>query len=264
MTDHVSTPSPSVEEHPSERYRFLPGKAPFAYGTAASPGYDLVGVTYPRPVELRSGLAAAARWLADSGHPSDALTTVVLRSPRRMTFEQFGDYNADYRRHLAELGIVADVAALNPISRTHVVAEHGGVEAESMLGFVAALPQVGARRSPASFTVSAAAELRDGALSGDAIVRSGETSPDAMAEKAGYVLDVMTKRMTALGVGWKDVTAAGIYTLHPSNLWIEQVADRLGPAAIHGLRWYPSTPPVEGLEFEMDVRGMPVEQIVDT
>jgi len=28
-----------------------------------------------------------------------------------------------------------------------------------------------------------------------------------------------------------------------------------GPAAIHGVHWYPSLPPIQGLEFEVDMRG---------
>jgi hypothetical protein len=29
-----------------------------------------------------------------------------------------------------------------------------------------------------------------------------------------------------------------------------------GPAAVHGVRWYPSHPPIIGLEYEMDLRGV--------
>jgi len=35
-----------------------------------------------------------------------------------------------------------------------------------------------------------------------------------------------------------------------------------GPAAIHGVRWYPSHPPIIGLEYEMDMRGVARELVV--
>jgi hypothetical protein len=34
------------------------------------------------------------------------------------------------------------------------------------------------------------------------------------------------------------------------------ILEPLGPAAIHGAHWYASRPPIEGLEFEMDLRGV--------
>jgi hypothetical protein len=30
----------------------------------------------------------------------------------------------------------------------------------------------------------------------------------------------------------------------------------MGPAAVHGVHWYLSRPPIEGLEYEMDMRGV--------
>jgi hypothetical protein len=35
-----------------------------------------------------------------------------------------------------------------------------------------------------------------------------------------------------------------------------------GPAAIHGVRWFPSHPPIIGLEFEMDLRGVTRELVL--
>jgi hypothetical protein len=35
-----------------------------------------------------------------------------------------------------------------------------------------------------------------------------------------------------------------------------------GPAAIHGVRWYPSHPPIVGLEYEMDLRGVARELVL--
>ena len=35
-----------------------------------------------------------------------------------------------------------------------------------------------------------------------------------------------------------------------------------GPAAIHGVHWYPSRPPIQGLDYEMDMRGVARELVL--
>jgi hypothetical protein len=37
---------------------------------------------------------------------------------------------------------------------------------------------------------------------------------------------------------------------------VEEILAQAGPAAIHGLRWFPSRPPIKELEFEVDMRGV--------
>src|SRR6185503_17285051 len=39
-------------------------------------------------------------------------------------------------------------------------------------------------------------------------------------------------------------------------LVLDEVLTPAGPAAIHGVHWYPSRPPIQGLEYEMDMRGV--------
>src|SRR6202049_519439 len=62
-------------------------------------------------------------------------------------------------------------------------------------------------------------EAREGGPSYEGrIIRRGDQSPEAMREKACFVLGAMELRMAALGFGWADVTATqGLYDLrHPS------------------------------------------------
>ncbi|HEX5815046.1 MAG TPA: RidA family protein, partial [Methylomirabilota bacterium] len=95
------------------------------------------------------------------------------------------------------------------------------------------------------------------------IVRRGETSPDAIREKAAFVMDVMRTRLRGLGADWPDVTAIDVYTPHPIEPFARDLLLRAaGPAAVHGVRWFPSRPPVEGLEFEMDMRGVARELVL--
>ena len=89
------------------------------------------------------------------------------------------------------------------------------------------------------------------------IVRVGETSPDAMREKAQHVVGVMRDRLHGLGADWADVTAVNVYTALPIEGYLtEVILKAVGPAAAHGVQWFLSRPPVKQLEFEMDMRGV--------
>ncbi len=82
-----------------------------------------------------------------------------------------------------------------------------------------------------------------------------------MREKARYVLGAMETRMAALGVGWQDVTTTQVYTIHDLHPFLaDEIIER--GAAPAGLTWYYARPPVQGLEYEMDVRGVAVERVV--
>ena len=96
-----------------------------------------------------------------------------------------------------------------------------------------------------------------------AIVRKGETSPDAMKEKARFVMNIMGERLRGLGGDWSRVTVLDVYTAHPIHSFLmDELLNPAGPAAIHGVRWFPSRPPVEGLEFELDMRGVGKELVL--
>ena len=105
--------------------------------------------------------------------------------------------------------------------------------------------------------VAGAGELREGILESHRIIRRGEISPEAIREKAAYVLDVMEERLHGLGAGWADVTTVNLYTVHDLEPLLRRLlTERLGPAIRDGWCWHLSRPPVVEIEFEMDVRGV--------
>src|SRR5690606_13362660 len=95
----------------------------------------------------------------------------------------------------------------------------------------------------------------------DHIVRRGDTSAAAIAEKARFVLGEMERRMAALGTGWADVTATQVYTVHDIHPFIGAEIVTRG-AAPGGVTWHFDRRPVGDVEFEMDCRGV-VEEWVD-
>src|SRR5439155_22578614 len=82
-------------------------------------------------------------------------------------------------------------------------------------------------------------------------------------KKAAFVMRVMHTRLRALGADWADVTTLDVYTPHPIGPFVTQtIVSAAGAAAVHGVRWYPCHPPIVGLEYEMDVRGVAREIVL--
>jgi hypothetical protein len=78
-----------------------------------------------------------------------------------------------------------------------------------------------------------------------------------MREKAAYVMSVMQRRLTGLQADWTGVTAVDIYTIHPLQPFLAAtILEIMKPATTHGIRWFYGRPPIIGLEFEMDMRGI--------
>ena len=77
------------------------------------------------------------------------------------------------------------------------------------------------------------------------------------------MMRALSTRMAELGVSWDEATAIQLYGLDDvQGLLVENVLRRLGPAAVHGIHWFPSRPPIEGLRLEIDVRSVGEELIL--
>ena len=245
-----------MRDVPSGQYRFLPGIAPYSSGVVAMPGHQVIHVTLQAPRPWRDGFALVDRHLRDVQRPRAALCAIALRSPKPFTFEGFAEFNAGYRAVLETWGLLVDGA--NPIARTNVAPLVTAPAEPSLYGFAYTVP--GAAPRP-TFVVAGSGEVIE--LAAERIVRRGEISPDAIREKAAFVMGVMQHRLRGLGADWRDVTAIDVYTPHPIEPFVRDVLLGVaGPAAIHGVRWYPSHPPIVGLEYEMDMRGVARELVV--
>lgn len=74
-----------------------------------------------------------------------------------------------------------------------------------------------------------------------------------MRDKVRHVVAEMERRLTALGFSWKDAVSTQAYSVRDIGSYVgPEIAAR--GAAAGGLSWHFARPPVEGLEFEMDVR----------
>jgi hypothetical protein len=247
-----------LRDHPSGDYRYMPGISAFSCGSVARPGYEIVHVTLGAPTPWRAGFSRIERHLAEVGRPRTALCGIELRSPAPFTFDGFGKFNEGYRALLAEWGILAGED--NPIPRTNVAPVVAAPAEPSLYAF--SYTQPGATPAP-TFIVAGAGELRDRAQGPEGIVRHGDTSPNGMRDKARFVMATMQERLRTLGGDWTRVTAIDIYTAEPIHaVVLGEIVKAAGPAAVHGVHWYPSRPPIQGLDYEMDLRGVARELVL--
>lgn len=241
-----------LTDHPTGNYRFLPGIAPYSCGVVSCPGFEIVQVTLRQPVAYRAGFEKIAAYLAVEGRPKAALCAIALRSPRPFSFQGFADFNAEYAAILQRWGVFVD--GVNPVARTNVAPVVNPPSEPVLYSFSFTRPRPG--NSPPTFVVAGAGELPEGILSREGIVALGDTSPEGLAIKARFVMDLMETRLRGLGADWSLVNTVNVHTAHSlTPLLPEILLGRIGPAGIHGTTWHFSRPPIEEIEYEMDVRG---------
>lgn len=240
-------------------YRYVRGPFQYSGGAAAEPGFAIERVRFARPVALEEGFRRIEAHLDAVGRPYTSFCACELRSPAPFTEQGFVDFNRIYVGTLEKWGIFKDDE--NPVARSNVCPEIDPPPGPSFHAFSYTVPASGEAPGP-SFVIAGSGEAPEGHGSyEERIIRLGETVPDAMREKARYVLGAMEARMGALGVGWADATATHAYTVHDVHSFLaDEIVSR--GAARAGLTWVYARPPVQGLDYEMDVRGVHTERVI--
>ena len=228
-------------------YIYLPAGFPFSSGAAAMSGFEVVHAVFRRPVLWRDGFAAMEKLFVSEERPKQALCGVELRCPAPMTPDGFHEFNIGYRAILEDWDIIID--GVNPVGRTNVSPVQNPPSETLMYGFSYTVENAAAEPS---FCGAGGGETTD-----DGIVAEGDMSVDGMRAKACRVMDIMEARLSGLGMTWEQVTDVNVYTAAENGDWLtSELMPRMGADAYHGIRWYLSRPPIIGLDFEMDLRGV--------
>ena len=238
-------------------YRYIPGVFQYSAGVGALPGYEIRRVRFREPVPLARGFERVGQYIAAAGRPLTALCACELRSPAPFTEDGFRAFNESYVTTLREWGLFD--GSVNSVARSNVCPE---IDPPSEPSFHAFAFTVAARQAMPTFVIAGSGEAPEGRGSYAAyIVRRGGTAPDAMREKARFVLAEMGRRLGSLGFAWSDTTATQVYTVRDLYPFLADDIVR-GGAARAGLTWHFCRPPVRELEFEMDCRAIASEQVV--
>lgn len=239
-------------------YRYVKGVFQYSAGVAALPGFEIERVTFRSPVPLAEGFSRIEKLITDAGRPLTSFCACELRSPAPFTEAGFEAFNAVYVGTLARWGVFKDGS--NPVARSNVCPEIAAPGEPSFHAFSFTVPaSPGAARS---FVVAGSGEVPEGRGNyRDHIVAPGDVSPAGLKTKARYVLAEMEHRMAALGFKWEDATSAQVYTVHDLHPFLADEIVRRGAARL-GLTWHFCRPPIVGLDYEMDCRGVARERII--
>jgi hypothetical protein len=248
---------PDVLSFPDGGYRFIKGVFQYSAGVAAEPGFEIVRVRLAGLPPLAEGLKRIEAHLAQAKRPITAFCACELRSPKPFDDAGFLAFNRSYVEPLTRWGVIRD--GVNPVARSNVCPEVTPPSAPSLYAFSYTVP---AQSDARSFVIAGSGESMEGQKSySERAVRMGDRSPDGIAEKARYVLDVMEKRMATLGFAWPDATATQIYTVYDFHHVVAGEIVARG-AAKAGMTWQFCRPPVDVLDYEMDVRGVRTEIVL--
>jgi len=249
-------------DNPLGNYRFLTGIAPYSSGVVAMPGFEIVHATLQQPTPYRMGFERIMRHLEAASRPHHALCGIELRLPGALSFRDFADFNDAYRQLLVTHELLLN--GRNPVARTNIAPAVLPPTEPSLYAFAYTIPSANDGLRP-TFIVAGVGDLDDQAnLSPTAIVRPNETSDQALREKATVVMQALQGRLEGLQVGWESATTIDVYTVHSLRPFLmDTVLNHVGKAAVHGVHWHFGHPPIEGLEFEMDLRGVWQERRID-
>jgi hypothetical protein len=249
MTDTIDVPAGG--------YRYIPGVFQYSSGVGALDGYQIERMTFQAPLPLEQGFSFIERYLTEQGVPLSGFCACELRSPAPFTEAGFVAFNRHYCGTLDRWGVMT--GDNNPVARSNVCPEVDKPAEPSFHAFCFARKVPGAA---GSFVIAGSGEAEEGHASyRERTVRFGDTSPAGLREKGIFVLSRMEQRMAALDVKWSDTTAAQVYTVFDLYPFLQDEIVRRG-AARNGLTWHLARPPVQGLDYEMDCRSVPVERRV--
>jgi hypothetical protein len=252
-------PMPDTPEFAPGGYRFIKAVFQYSGGVAAMPAYRIRRVRFARPVPLTQGFARIEQIITAAGRPLTAFCHCELRSPGQFSEEGFIAFNKKYVETLRRWSIFDGTT--NPVARSNVCPE---IETVTEPSFHAFSYTEATTDSAPSFVIAGSAEAQEGHASyRERIIRLGDVSPDGLREKARFVLGEMERRMAALGFTWRDTTAAQVYTVHDLHPFLADELVKRG-AAHAGLTWHYCRPPVVGLDYEMDCRGVGCEDVVNS
>jgi hypothetical protein len=229
---------------------------PFSAGVRANNGFALHRARFAKPIPMMDGFARIKQHLSKIGRPVTALAACELRSPKPMTVQEFQGFNHEYLKTLHEWG--CRDGDINAPARSNIAPI---TEVPSVSSFFAFTYTVAETNAAGDFLISGLPEIKAGASGSDRTFGGRDVSLKGLAAKARFVMDGLRARVDALGCDWNAITASQVYTVHDLRPVLENLFAELGISQI-GVAWYPGWPPVNDMEFEVDVRRVRTELVI--
>lgn len=251
----------SVADFKPGGYRYIPAQFQYSSGIAAMPGYAIERARFVRPLPLLDGFRAVEAHLEALGLPATAFAACELRTPAPFTEQGFYEFNQGYVGTLERWGIYkGGERPVNPVARTNVCPMYAPPREAVLYAFSYAVPAPDARHM--TYVIAGGGETSGaGATYPERIVRYGDTSPEAMRAKALCVIAEMERRLGCFGLSWQEAGSTQVYSVQNIGHLVGELLAARG-ACEQGLTWTYARPPVQGLEYEMDVRRVAREVLI--
>ncbi len=242
----------------SAGFAFIAGVPQYSAGVVALPGFEIHRARLATPLEMQAGFAAIESHLDSLGLSKTSLCACEMRSPAPFTEQGFLELNQYYIGILRDWGVLYE--GHNPVARSNVCPEFEPPDSPSISSFSYVVKSTDASKS---FVIAGSGEVPEGKSNyQDHIIRPGETSADAIAEKTEWVLGEMERRLDAVEADWADTTMVQLYTVHD---FVAAARAHMAKRGVlrNGLTWYCNRPPIAGLEVEMDCRRIRHESVLE-
>ena len=205
---------------------------------------------FHRPVALAQGFQIIERHLTDAGRPTTAFCACELRSPAPFDDQGFIDFNRLYVGTLERWGIFKDDE--NPVARSNVCPEIEKPDEPSFHAFSYTVPNTDT--TGPTFVIAGSGEANEGAGSySERTVCLGDTPASGMRRKALHVRALWTHACQLWASVGRFHSHTGLHRLRPLPVFGGR--DR-NPGRGHiRLTWF-TRPPLDTLDYEMDVRGV--------
>jgi hypothetical protein len=249
----------NVQLQESGGYRYVRNNAFGSAGVAAESGFTIRRVRLRRPQPLREGFATVHRFLQSLDRPLSAFCACELRCPAPLSDRGLQEFNRRYLGMLDRWGLMRDGAS--PLARSEVCPAVTPPGSPAFHAFCVTVPQP--LSGSGSFVTSGSNGGMPTLVPTDTSDSwsSARVAPALLRTKAEQVLVELEARMRALGFTWRHATATQLYTVHDFHPFMADVIERRG-AAPGGLTWHLARPPLLGVDYQMDVRGVAMETVI--
>ena len=211
------------------------------------------------PLPLAAGFAWIERYLGEQGVPLAAFCACELRSPAQFTDTGLYRIQPPLHRHATALG--RDDRTRTTTRWRAATSSHRSTSRPNRASTRSASRVLPPARQGRSSSPAAARRATDPRRIASARCVTARPAPTRCVRRRCSCWGGWRSGWPSLGKTWADTTATQVYTVYDVHTSLADEIVRRG-AARHGLVWHFARPPVEGLEYEMDCRSVPVEHIV--